>query len=382
MESRRISSLEGLRGVMAFSVFNAHVIPSLFPGVTDARIWGVISYTPFFAILMAGLGVSYFFFISAFGIYQSESDKVWWKIVLNIVKRYFRLVPIILISNLLCWASMRWGIFYVGEGEDYVSYDLNSSIWRPVMEAFIWVFRGINSFSSVFWTIEAQFKGIIIISIVLIITRKLDHRIQIIISAALGIAIYFLQRDSAASYMICMVAGSICFNIVAYLKSSARVGVLFLNIKQIYCLMLIVLEGIVLWRHTNLLNSRLDYTYLCWILFIILIPFLILAESKLKILLENKYILAFGKYSFAIYGIHELIRSTLGYAMLKKIGEKPDLIEGILIYISCLLVTLIVASVLTFLNRNLQEKVVNPVFHYIEEIIGYYFYPEKYNRKF
>ncbi len=121
----RIKSIEGLRGTFAFAVFNSYTIPALFPHVIDSAIWKALFCTPLFFLKTAGFGVGYFFFVSGFGLYLLEDKKSWWRIILTILKRYFRLVPTILMCNLFCWILMRKNFYYLDSGNHvYQLYDL------------------------------------------------------------------------------------------------------------------------------------------------------------------------------------------------------------------------------------------------------------------
>ncbi len=365
----RIRSLEGLRGLLAVAVFNGHIIPSLFPQVVDGSIWEGAYYTPLFFLLSAGFAVSYFFFVSGFGLCISGEEKSWWKIILNILKRYCRLVPIILLCNLLCWLLMKGGFYYIDYG-DYNPqvYDLNCSILRPIKEAFWGVFRGEYSFSNPFWTIEPQFKGILYVSILLIVEKQLPIWLHVVINTVVAIVMYCLKVQATA-YVISMVAGTVCYEI--YIRNTPhwkRVREFAKRRKtMMYALLFLTLELIVIWFHIESLNKALNYTFFCWIPFVVLLPVILAHDNALDRVLEGRLLTWLGKLSFAFYGVHIIIRSSFGYAMILILKSDPDPIRIAVVYIIVLLITLVAAAGFTFINRLIQAKAVNPLFRCIED---------------
>lgn len=328
-------------------------------------------YTPLFFLLSAGFAVNYFFFVTRFGLCIPGEEKSWWKIILNILKRYCRLVPIILLCNLFCWLLMKCGFYYMDYG-DYNPqlYDLNCSIIRPIKEAFWSVFRGECSFSNPFWTIEPQFKGILYVSILLIVEKKLSSRLRVIINTVVAIVMYCFKVQATA-YVISMVVGTVCYEM--YIRNTLhwqRVREFVKRRKTImYALLLLTLELIVIWFHIEIMNKALNYTFFCWIALVVLLPVILAHNNALDRVLESRLLTGLGKMSFAFYGVHIIIRSSFGYAMILKLKSDPDPIGNAVVYIIVLLITLVVAAGFTFINRLIQAKAVNPLFRCIEDVI-------------
>lgn len=294
-------------------------------------------------------------------------------IVANMFKRYMRLVPIILLSNLFCWCLMKLRLYFVDYGSFYKIYDLDCTILRPVRKAFWDVFRGTNSFTSTFWTMEPQIKGLILASFSLMLELRISGKIRILINSMVMLVVYLLKID-AGSYILCLLAGTICYEIVQILNNNIKASS-FIESHNITLIILtfLTMEFIVLYQRIGNIHDYLDYTYLCWIPWIILFPTLLISgRGFLKKLLENKYLVRLGGCSFAVYGVHEIIWHSLGYVMVSRIGGELTVMEATFVYIWCWIATLFVAAVITMLNNCIQRKAVNPLFSLIERHVKTY----------
>ena len=100
---------------MAIAVLNCHA-KVLFPVLVETSIWKAFLYTPFSMFVSGGFGVSYFFVLSSFGLWLNNYEKDWRLIVAGYVKRYFRLIPTLVMSDFVAFVLIRNGFYYLTPG--------------------------------------------------------------------------------------------------------------------------------------------------------------------------------------------------------------------------------------------------------------------------
>ena len=114
--SSRMLFLDGIRGIMAINVVLNHFIIVFFP---DMIFWdngaNSLNSTPLQAFYNGSIAVTFFFTLSAFLtsylILQKRTFSIK-DLITRIIKRYLRLIPIVLLAVLCTYLLMRLDLLY------------------------------------------------------------------------------------------------------------------------------------------------------------------------------------------------------------------------------------------------------------------------------
>ena len=117
MASRKIAPLESMRGIAAFVVFLFHFLLGFAPQfhgqeAATAIPGGNLIGTPFFFLINGHAAVTFFFVLSGFVLSYRYFNKGSNDGLLDsVIKRWPRLFPIALISTLISWIMIHYGLY-------------------------------------------------------------------------------------------------------------------------------------------------------------------------------------------------------------------------------------------------------------------------------
>lgn len=171
-ETRKDLSLEAVRGAAAFVVFIWHFFLAFDAAFLFDPAEGLVG-TPLFAFFHGTAAVDLFFVLSGFVLtrryFESGADDL---LITGAAKRWFRLMPVVLISVLLSWVCFRMGWYAYGDAaglshsawlaacggsrEPPVDASFFSALWQGFFDAII---RGEATFNSNLWTLHIEFWG-------------------------------------------------------------------------------------------------------------------------------------------------------------------------------------------------------------------------------
>ena len=175
-KTKRIASLEGLRGLAAVSVVLYHFLILFFPAMyygssSQQHVWyeDNLHGMPFMGLVSGDFAVATFFVLSGFvltvGFFRSKEDR---SIKSLAARRYLRLMLPALASVLLAWVLIVLGLSYNQQAFSItqssalnLTWETNTNIFKALYEGAVGVFihDGPHPFNSVLWTMKYEFIG-------------------------------------------------------------------------------------------------------------------------------------------------------------------------------------------------------------------------------
>lgn len=224
----RISSLDGLRGFLALTVFFHHFLYCFAPafitgGITPAQAssgeltaYHLVALTPLNAFMNPNLAVDFFFLLSGYVLsYGYFSGGNILPVQHNSIKRYFRLMVPVFASCILLWLLHKAGLIY---RRSITITDINQN-WLPgllpdylnffevVKYGALEVFGGNSRYNTVLWTMQTELLGSFIVFALLMATHQMSHHKKVfILLAALLLLLFFnkvLLSAFVAGMLIC-----------------------------------------------------------------------------------------------------------------------------------------------------------------------------------
>ncbi len=171
-DSRKDLSLEAVRGAAAFVVFAWHFFLAFDPLFLFDPGQGPVG-SPFYAFLHGTAAVDLFFVLSGFVLtrrfFETGQTDI---LITGALKRWFRLMPVVLISVLLSWSCYRFGLYAYeeasrmtgsawlaacgGSNAPPVDAGFFTAFWQGFFDAIV---RGEANFNSNLWTLHIEFWG-------------------------------------------------------------------------------------------------------------------------------------------------------------------------------------------------------------------------------
>ncbi|MDD3181744.1 MAG: acyltransferase [Alphaproteobacteria bacterium] len=165
-------SLEAVRGLASITVFIWHFFLAFDPNFLFDPDRGVVGM-PYFAFFHGTAAVDLFFVLSGFVLtrrFFETGDRD--LLITGAMKRWFRLIPVVLISVLSSWTCFHFGLYAYEQaaqmsqsswlqlcgGAHYPPVDPSflSAFWQGFFDAII---RGEANFNSNLWTLHIEFWG-------------------------------------------------------------------------------------------------------------------------------------------------------------------------------------------------------------------------------
>ncbi len=207
----KIEQLEGMRGIAAFIVFLNHFMLAFAPQrhgyIAGAIPGGNLMETPFFFMINGAASVTLFFVLSGFvlsyGTFQNSRKSV----AGAVIRRWPRLVPVVLASCLLSYGLFKFGLFHYVEASEltrsdwmatfgYASQQLSpeTSLFDAVSQgAFYIFFRSIKDswFNSSLWTMHLELVGSFIVFGLAAIVRDSRPQEAAMVFVIAGLLVFF-----------------------------------------------------------------------------------------------------------------------------------------------------------------------------------------------
>lgn len=170
--ARKNLSLEAVRGIASVTVFVWHFFLAFDPAFLFDPSRGVVGM-PFYAFFHGTAAVDLFFVLSGFVLtrrfFETQDQTL---LTSGALKRWFRLMPVVLMSVLLSWACYHFGWYAYqeaaplsgsawlsmsgGSAAPPVNASFLSAFWQGFFDAII---RGEATFNSNLWTLHIEFWG-------------------------------------------------------------------------------------------------------------------------------------------------------------------------------------------------------------------------------
>ncbi|QQS69129.1 acyltransferase [Candidatus Saccharibacteria bacterium] len=333
--TKKITALDSVRGIAAFSVILWHFASIFFPAAIGAgSAYAHSSYdfwfyhSPLASLFSGSLAVSLFFILSGFVLSLRFFENKQSSLFTASFKRYFRLMPVAFFSIIMSYAILSLG-YYTNStdsailhspwtGNTYFSFSPSfiGAIWQGLIGAFTLQAEASSTYNPVLWTIYYELLGSFIIFGLASMCRGMRRR-WLLYSIAIAAFIH--------TYFVGFIAGMILADIFATFPAIFR-KIAMLPWPYKICSLLLAfaigsypsivgLEGSNLgkyWQMLTLSNGDLllSRTILQLIAGVIII-ILVLSWDRLRRLLENPVASWLGNISYTVYAVHLILLYSL-----------------------------------------------------------------------
>lgn len=192
-EPKKLHYLEGIRALMAFNVILCHFICAYYPMmyIYDESLYGktslsIFSTTPLSALVNGSIAVCFFFVLTGFLVGMSVFSKPT-KIALiekKSINRYIRLLPVIALTTLFTFITMKLGLqrhLNITDPQADLEFlseycNFNPTLPNLIKNMFYSPFLSKSDYIGPFWTIRYEFWGYIICLLVASILKDSKWR--------------------------------------------------------------------------------------------------------------------------------------------------------------------------------------------------------------
>ncbi len=318
----KIGYLDGLRGVAALVVVFLHFVLSFYPSMTNGdprtihlgSIEVLMSATPVNLLYNGNFAVCIFFILSGFVLtfkFFKSGKQEWLKS--GIIRRYFRLLPVVVTSILAVFVFLMLSLFYDGTVKFYSGGSLlgvysmiQPRIQDALSEAFFGVFiNGSHSYNNVLWTMQIEFYGSLMAFVFAMFFRGMKNRW--IIYLALAAALW-------NSYYLAFVLGVLLSDLYSQYGEKFRINSKLL-LTELLLIGLFLGSYNYIGNHSYNLYTRLlpwlgsidNSTIFYHVSGAFLLMVALLCSETLKNLFGGRIPMFLGKISFAMYAFHEVV---------------------------------------------------------------------------
>lgn len=379
MKEKRLTYLEGLRGVAALMVFLCHfsyafyyalysteIVEANMPGNLDAYL----AVTPLNILYNGKLAVQIFFILCGYVIsirYFQTGNKDY--LVKSAVKRYFRLLVPIFFLEVITFFLMKVGAYHneaaavISKSQDWFMYFniKEPTIPTLVKEIFFDAFFGEPFYyNNVLWIIKYEFLGSLMVYGILYLTGKWKYR---------DVLYVILILVSIRSFYVSIFIGMFLCDLMHQEHTLVR----FCRNK--FILLISTLVGLVFATYPaageNLKHTIYRYlgeprVIIFYVIGTTLLFWVLLNSKWMQSLLNKKLFQILGKYSFGIYLVHFPVIATFSAWLLlaldRKIGYNSIMIINLLltvaiVYSLAVVFTKYIEPIGTKMGNRVAEKI-------------------------
>lgn len=178
MESKKLVYLDGIRGLGCVMVFLTHFVYAFYYGMYQFQVESchlpgnldiAIGKTPLNLLYNGNSAVRIFWLLSGYllcrGFFLNRDKK---HLIRSAKKRYLRLMPPILVINVLIYLCMKFGLYYndvaailAGSTEWFAGFNQFPASFLGMLKESLFgcYFLGSNDYNGVLWTIQMLFLG-------------------------------------------------------------------------------------------------------------------------------------------------------------------------------------------------------------------------------
>jgi peptidoglycan/LPS O-acetylase OafA/YrhL len=310
--SERLDYIDGIRGVGAVVVFYYHLIV-MFTGEQFTRLEPIYK-----SILLDGpLAVLVFFVISGIALSAASIAKPGHSVFPSFVARYFRLAIPILLTSLIAFILLNFGLMFNHEvadtgrstkwlGSFYQMWPSLEGVVRFSLYDVFFAYRSETSYNSSLWTISFEFAGSIALYLMLICVDAPKRR-------RLAAIILFLLLFPKNTYVSCFFAG---YLLAEFAFASSKWTSKRFNFAGM-ALLLIGAAATSLYR-----PNSVHY----WTIIAIIIVLACIMSSTIRSALSGPIGKMLGRISFPLYLGHIFVICSLSsylYLVLPGMGFSP-----------------------------------------------------------
>ena len=385
MENKKLIYLDGLRGLGCAVVFMTHFVFAFYYGMyhfqpESCHLPGnldiVIGRSPLNLIFNGNTAVRLFLILSGYLLcrnYLLTGDREHLK--KSAWKRYLRLMPPVLVTNVVIWLCMKLGLYYnsqaavlAGSEEWFRGFNAFPADFLQMLKESLYgcFLFGTNDYNGVLWTMQMLFLGAYLVYGLAFLVHPLRYRYVIY-----GVlAVLLLRSDFLALYL----GYVLCDLMHSDFPRLHR----FLSRKWLNWILL--LAGL---YFCSFPSSGFGYEGTVWqilmpfvfvnyyhILGVLCLVLAVLHLEPLQRFFSTKMFRYLGRISYSLYLIHFLVMATFGAWFLLTF-------QGILGYNLTSLLNLILTAAITVILSELSVRYVEPLSKKGEVLIGRIFGKEK-----
>lgn len=320
----KILSLESLRGLAALVVVFDHFFRTFYPFTfvstrpSHSNFEWYFSHTPLFVAINGAFAVMIFFVLSGFVLsygFFKRPEK--FDYVSAVVKRYFRLTPIVLVSILAAFILLKLHLFFNTQAglmpESWKKdVDLLSALWEGFIGVYVTA-PDASSLNSVLWTIYYEMIGSIFVFALLAMIGR-DRR-RGFVYAFLAV---ILIGTNFIGFLIGLILADIYQNKRSIYESIANQSVFYKLIALTAALYMASFPplrtaedlGLAFRPMLFLNNYSLNQTIVHLIAAAIII-ILLLTSRRLNRFLELRPLVFLGAVSYSMYATHLLVLGSV-----------------------------------------------------------------------
>ncbi len=333
----KLPYMDGLRGLAALVVVIHHFSLAVFPAMVFGgatamhyRAEAVVYHTPLYLLVAGNFAVTLFFLISGYVLSYKFFITGRREIVISgAFRRYFRLMPTVLVSVLISYLLLAGGLYYNlpaaaitgSSGWLALSWLGPAHLWDAlrlgVYDAFI---TGNNTmtYNNALWTMKIEFLGSFLVFAMLLVLGKLKRRW--IVYVLLGLLLW-------QTYYLAFVLGvALCDFVTHQSKHQRRIGHPAYGITALVAGLLLGALPIpgpasaMIGRLTGGLLAPEPATILFHIIGAALVMAAVVLTPALKAWLMLGPLQYLGRISFALYLVHLSVIASLGSFLLVKLS--------------------------------------------------------------
>ena len=380
MKQAKLDYINGLKGIGAGIVYLCHFVFAFYYGMysleaADCHLPGnldiVIGQSPLNTLFSGNFAVRLFLVMSGYvlclGYFRTRDKK---RLVTSAAKRYIRLLPPILVCNVLICILMIAGAFLNVEVAEWTG-----SAWRAgfnrcepkllvaILESVFCCFVvGTNQYNGVLWTIPFLFLGALLVYAVawLIGDKKWRYVVYAVFAGALFLTDY---AGVFLGFMLCDIMHTQP-KLVEWVK------------KQKWLLWIVFVLGIYLSSYPSA-GIHLEGTIYGMIPIVMVVPYhlagalllvaAVVCLEPLQQFFGMPVFVSLGNISYSLYLVHFPVIATLGCWIFKTVYQKMS-------YNPAVLVTFIVTTVIVLLSSAVFSKYIEPLGkkgeQYVEQFLG------------
>jgi len=339
--SHKITPLESMRGIAAFVVFLYHFLLGFAP-----QYPGQETAAAFFFLINGHAAVTFFFVLSGFvlsyGYFNRGSND---GLLVSVIKRWPRLFPLALISTLLSWMMLHYGLysyfdaawatqskwmlhFAASRGNVHVL-----SFSDAFLQGFFYTFfRGDHNLNTRLWTMHYELIGSLLVFGLIPLVNGAGRKQALILFVLFMVTAYY-----TSPYMCAFIMG--CF--LSYYRCQVRPSMPLVHANRVLLIIGLVVvilmfgytepaRGFYSFMHHESHHLMKTLRIVLHSLASVILIQMILSYDGLYKLLDGRTGRLLGRCSFALYVIHVPLMFTFStavfLALLDMIGYQSSVI--------------------------------------------------------
>jgi len=381
--SRKITPLESMRGIAAFVVFLFHFLLGFAPQyhgqeAATAIPGGNLYETPFFFLINGHAAVTFFFVLSGFVLsYSYFSKGINDGLQISVIKRWPRLFPLALISTLISWMMIHYGLYSYTEAAQVTqsqwmsrfasSYGdfLGLSFTDAFRQGFFYTFfRGDYNLNTSLWTMHYELIGSLLVFGLIPLLNGAGRKQALILFVLLMLAAFY-----TSPYMCAFIMG--CF--LSYYRCQVRPSMPPFHANRVLLIIGLVVvilmfgymdpaRGFYSFMHSENRDLMKALRIVLHSLASVILIQMIMSYDGFYKLLDGRIGRLLGRCSFALYVIHVPLLFTFStavfLALLDVIGYQNSFIVTFVLTLPVLfLISWLLAKIDEFWCRKVNRTV-------------------------